>query len=44
MVLVISKKVAYNDLVSEVGKEVPSAFGELKTFFEDKDYTCGIGY
>lgn len=42
--LTLTKKIAYSDLVSEVGSEIPSSYGELKSFFEDKDYTCSIGY
>lgn len=44
LVLTLTKKVAYSDLVSEVGSEVPASYGELKQFFENKDYSCSIGY
>ena len=44
LTLTLTKKIAYSDLVSEIGSEVPSSYGELKQFFELKDYTCSIGY
>lgn len=44
MTLTLSKKIAYSDLVTEVGSEVPSSYGELKQFFENKEYTCSLGY
>ncbi len=44
LTLTLTKKIAYSDLVSEIGSEIPSSYGELKQFFELKDYTCSIGY
>lgn len=44
LILTLTKKVAYTDLVNEVGSEVPSSYGELKQFFENREYTCSFGY
>lgn len=44
LTLTLTKKIAYSDLVSEVGSEIPSSYGELKSFFENKEYSCSIGY
>lgn len=44
LTLTLTKKVAYSDLVNEVGLEIPSSYGELKQFFENKEYSCSLGY
>ena len=44
LILTLTKKIAYSDLVTEIGSEVPTSYGELKQFFESKDYTCSLGY
>lgn len=44
LILTLTKKIAYSDLVSEVGSEIPSSYGELKNFFEQKDYSCNLGF
>lgn len=44
MTLTLTKKVNYDDLKKEVDSEVPVPFGELKLFFEGKDYTCSLGF
>lgn len=44
LIFTLTKKVAYTDLVNEVGSEVPNSYGELKQFFENREYTCSFGY
>ena len=44
LTLILSKKIAYSDLVSEMGSEIPSSYGELKLFFDNKGYSCAPGF
>lgn len=41
--LTLTKNISYDDLTKEVGSSVPTSFAELKSLFENKDYTCSIG-
>ncbi len=42
--LSLTKTIGYDDLNKEVGSDLPLAYNELKAFYEDKDYSCSIGY
>lgn len=42
--LILTTRIAYTDLVSEVGSEVPVSYGELKLFFDNKGYSCAPGF
>ena len=44
LTLTLTKKISYSDLVTEVGSEIPTSYGELKQFFDSKEYTCSLGY
>ncbi|MCM1053754.1 MAG: hypothetical protein NC483_07265 [Ruminococcus sp.] len=39
----ISKKLTYEELTEEAGSEIPLGFGELRTFYTSKGYSCAIG-
>lgn len=42
--LILTTRIAYTDLVNEVGSEVPVSYGELKLFFDNKGYSCAPGF
>jgi len=41
--LSLSKYMSYKDLNTEMGSTLPTSIGELKTFYENKNYNCKIG-
>lgn len=44
LTLSISKILTYDELNSEAGSTVPISTGDLKSFYQEKGYTCSIGF
>ncbi len=42
--LIITKIISYEELVAEVGSELPTSGGELRDFYNSKGQSCLIGY